>query len=436
MDAKGVWAESLSRCMAGALAFAVGLTLSVAPVAASPDDLASVEAAWRFIRRNYYDQTFNGQDWEAAKVRYLDRAKKGEAATRLTREMVDSLGDRYSRAIDARTFEQLMAYDSLGVGLVLTRSENKDVFVSSPPFRGSASEQAGIQSGDVVTAIDGASMREQSLFSVVDKVAQGDSPTVVLSLRRGPADQPTKVWDAKLQRTKTKAPQSQVDSGVVNARSGKHKTGYLRLRDFDARTAAGVKQALASITSDKADQLLLDLRGNPGGSFQAAVEIAELFLPPGTTITQVATPASGGKEVPIGSDVHGKEPTDTRPLAVLVDDASASASEVLAVALRGNCRAPLVGTKSFGKAKVQGVFGLPNGEALALSVAQYSGPGGLSIGQGLKPDVPLGGGPFAGTFSTAAALLGVPTSLSIPEYETIDVAMISESVLKTCSRPS
>ncbi|CAE8620412.1 unnamed protein product, partial [Polarella glacialis] len=116
---------ALERAAVGLLALVLGLVLSWSPGPVRAEDLErdSVEAAWGFISRNFYDQTYNGQDWNAAHQRYLERSRKGEKAAALTREMVDSLGDRFSRVIDAGTFEQLMAYDPLGVGLVLTRNQ-------------------------------------------------------------------------------------------------------------------------------------------------------------------------------------------------------------------------------------------------------------------------------------------------------------------------
>ncbi|CAE8591825.1 unnamed protein product, partial [Polarella glacialis] len=373
---------ALERAAVGLLALVLGLVLSWSPGPVRAEDLErdSVEAAWGFISRNFYDQTYNGQDWNAAHQRYLERSRKGEKAAALTREMVDSLGDRFSRVIDAGTFEQLMAYDPLGVGLVLTRNQEKEVFVSSPPFKGSSADKAGIKQGDFVDAVDGASLKEQSLFGVMDRVSQADSSQVKLSLRRGSSsDSPSAVsarsWEETLGRKRQAAPQNQVVYGVVTAnRPGGHKVGYLRLRNFGARSALETRDALVQLRGQGAEELVLDVRGNPGGSFSAALEIAELFLEPGSVATQVKTPQNGIRAMRVGEGAAATSAAVAKePLVVLVDGGSASASEVLAVALRGNCRAALVGAHTYGKAAVQGVFGLPNQEALALTVARYSG---------------------------------------------------------------
>ncbi|CAK9110503.1 Carboxyl-terminal-processing protease (CtpA), partial [Durusdinium trenchii] len=125
-----------------AVLVAMMLSFSLAAAALAPPD-PTVEAAWGFVRRNYYDQTFNKQDWNALHERFLRRVDQGERAESVVREMVQSLGDRYSRVIDAATFEQLMAFDPMGVGLVLARNDQKEVIISSPPFAGSSAAKAG-----------------------------------------------------------------------------------------------------------------------------------------------------------------------------------------------------------------------------------------------------------------------------------------------------
>jgi carboxyl-terminal processing protease len=405
---------------------ALACICAIAAFAEDNLDVASVDAAWGFIKRNYYDQTFNGQDWESLHDRYLARAKRGEGAANLTREMVSSLGDRYSRVVDAQTFERLMAYDPLGIGIVLTRNQDREVVVSNPPFPNSSAAKAGIQQGDVVISIDGSLFSEESMLTVMDRVAQGDSAVVNLSLRRGTAANPLKTWKESFSRSRTQAPQGKIDTGIIAGnRPEGHQVGYARLRSFTARSAIDMADAVAQLRANGADELVLDLRGNLGGSFPAALEIAALFLQPDTVATRVQTPAVQDAPLRVNSTagVAAKE-----PLVVLVDQQSASASEVLAAALRGNCRAPLLGTKTYGKAKVQGVFGLPNKEAITLTVARYSGPSGQAIGDGIQPDGPGPAGPMA----RVAAAIGLPTDLSPADYASIDFATERQQALDQC----
>eukprot|EP00439_Symbiodinium_sp_Y106_P004327 s3030_g1.t1 len=424
--------EGHPRITVSLLAAVVGLVLSAAPFvpvyAREASDAESVEAAWGFVKRNYFDQSFNNQDWEAAHQQYLDRAKKGQRAETIVRDMITSLGDRYSRVIDAATFEQLMAFDPLGVGLVLARNDAKQVFVSSPPFGGSSASKAGINQGDIVDSVNGMSFKEMSLLAVCDRVAQEDAAEVKLRLH---APDSPEVREVSLQRPRQAKPLNQVESGVLTARND-HKIGYFRLRNVGARSAVDLRAALAKVRSEGAQELVIDLRGNPGGSFPAALEIAEIFLKPGSVAAEVKLPTSDSKPLRVGEEA-GATQTSTEPLAVLVDGGSASASEVLAVALRGNCRAPLLGSKTFGKAAVQGVFGLPNKEAVALTVARYSGPDGTRIEGGLDPDLPLPGPslPMGLSVSGVAAELGLPL-LQSNDYAALDVPSAAKAALQSC----
>lgn len=400
---------ALLACIVGLSCAGMAKAESVAS-AAGPN-VATVEAAWGFIKRQFYDRSYGGQDWDAMHGRFLERATKGEAASSITREMAASLHDRWSRIIDASTFEKLMAFDPLGVGLVLTRSEDRQAVVSSPPFAGSSAAKAGLKQGEVVTAIDGEELAKTTLFSAMERVTKADNAAVRLTLQNDEG-----VRDVTLTRQRAAAPENQVESGAIGA------TGYLRLRSFGSRSPVEMAAALKELKNKGVEQLVLDLRGNPGGSFQAALEVAGLFLPAGSEASRVLSPnADEPVFLPRGQ-------IETRPMAVLVDGGSASASEVLAAALRGNCRAPLIGEKTFGKAFVQGIFGLPNGEALALSVARYSGPGGKVIGDGLQPDAKGSGFNLA----RAAAVLGLSAGTS--DYASVDVASATAS-LKSC-RPA
>jgi len=438
------WNTLVHQVFTTAMAVVVGFSLSVGVAFADDSSgAATVEAALSFIKRNYYDQTFNKQDFDGLRAKYLERARKGESAESLTRELVASLGDRYSRIVDAATFEKLMAFDPLGVGVVLTRNERKEIFVSSEPFNSSSAAKAGLRQGDIVERIDGLSLETESLFSVMDRVAQADRPEVLLAMRRGPAEVSAERWEQTLARSRTSMPQDRVETGVAPIGPDGHRVGFLRLRSFGAKSARDMAQALKEVRAQGADEFALDLRGNGGGSFQVALEIATLFLEPDSVATRVKTTSAETDQLvrvtpsaPDGSSLSCAAAAATvarEPLVVLVDQGSASASEVLAAALRGNCRAPLLGARTYGKAAVQGVFGLPNREAMAITVARYSAPTGTRIEGGLRPDGP---GPGDNPFSQAASALGLPVDFTAADYAKIDFSAARQTeLLKTC-RPS
>ncbi|CAK9084208.1 unnamed protein product [Durusdinium trenchii] len=286
-----------------AVLVAMMLSFSLAAAALAPPD-PTVEAAWGFVRRNYYDQTFNKQDWNALHERFLRRVDQGERAESVVREMVQSLGDRYSRVIDAATFEQLMAFDPMGVGLVLARNDQKEVIISSPPFAGSSAAKAGLRQGQRVEKVDDMSFKELSLLAVADRVSTRDPPSVTLTLREGEGE----TREVVLERLRQAKPQNQVESGIVTNALG-HKVGFLRLRTVGARSALEMQEALGRLRAEGAQEWVIDLRGNGGGSFPAALEAAELFLPKGATAAQVKLP-SVDKEKPI---LVGEEGPSARP---------------------------------------------------------------------------------------------------------------------------
>eukprot|EP00929_Paragymnodinium_shiwhaense_P056981 TRINITY_DN28514_c0_g2_i1.p1 TRINITY_DN28514_c0_g2~~TRINITY_DN28514_c0_g2_i1.p1 ORF type:complete len:561 (+),score=87.53 TRINITY_DN28514_c0_g2_i1:48-1730(+) len=430
-------------CFALLASFVVGVVLSLSPASAaaptpSGTEEETVEAAWGFVSRNYYDQTFNNQNWTELHDKYLERARSGESSASLTRQMISSLGDKYSRVVDADAFEKMMAYDPLGVGLVLTRDANRNVVVSNPPFKGSSAAAAGLKEGDIVDAVDGNDLLKQSLFAVMEKVAQADKPEAVLSVRRAARSQAAadeagqKSWDQTLKRVRATPPQNEVISGAVPAagpESDGHRIGYIRLKNFGSRSPIDTAAALERLASEGADEFVLDVRGNPGGSFQAALEVAELFLKPGSTANLVKTPKSVEDQPLVLTAAPNLAEPYKQPLALLVDEGSASASEVLASALRGNCRATLLGGTTFGKAAVQGVFGLPNGEAVALTVAKYKGPYGTRIEGGLKPD---GDGP-QDLLSRFASAAGIPSALKPEDYARVNFSENGPSaLLRSC----
>jgi len=173
-----------------------------------------------------------------------------------------------------------------------------------------------------------------------------------------------------------------VRSRVVVGADGR-KTGYIKLSEFSAEVKPRMREALAELQAAGASRLVLDLRGNGGGVLDGAIGIAGLFAD--HPLVLYVTDANGGRQ-PLYSR---EDPVEKRPLEVWVDASTASSAEVLASALHDNCRAKLVGAKTFGKGVIQGVFGLSNGGALVETVASYATPAGNEINKlGVAPDEP------------------------------------------------
>jgi len=338
-----------------------------------------VEEGWGLLSKFYLDKTFNGQDWDAAHVAANTKAAN-KGGFKALNEMTQSLGDKYTRIVDKDTYTKLSRFDLIGAGVLFSPDDAGKLSVSSPPMSGSSGLSAGLHKGDLVLAINGVPTEGMTSFDVIDLVtASGASSKLDLKLQ-----------DVGTENVRTVSLDRQVAS-IADPVSFRlldgTSTGYIRLAEFNSRSTNRVKEAVVDLGKQGATRLILDLRGNGGGTFQTAVSIAGLFMSdrPVTTVVD----GSGGKsEFRTDSSTSAKEaPTDV-PLVLWVDRGSASASEVLTGALHDNCRALVAGDRTFGKGVIQGVFGLEDGSGLIITVARYQTPAGIDINKvGVQPDV-------------------------------------------------
>lgn len=315
--------------------------------------------------------------------------------------MVQSLHDKYSRVLDASAYSAIQKYDLIGVGVTLMPDPSTQlIVVGAPPIPGSASALAGLQQGDWVTAINGVSTRNRNAFDIINQIAEyPNAPTIDMTIvprdHMAESFQTTKA-DALLSNTfqrtvtmprafaKVKNP---IIYKISETRADGTKVGYVRISEFNALIKSKLEDALHDLIQNQgANALVLDIRHNGGGAFQSAVEISSLFLPDkvATYVVDQSTaliPFKTAKaEVKVPSNV---------PVVIWLDGQSASASEVFAGSLHDNCRAVLMGDRSFGKGLIQAVYGLKNGAGLVLTVARYVTPDGIDIqGTGIQPDIP------------------------------------------------
>ena len=310
---------------------------------------------------------------------------------KLATEMVKSLGDKYSRVLDKKQYAAIQKFDLIGVGVTLMPNEAKQIIVGAPPVAGSASDLAGIQVGDFVTAVNGIPTAGKSAFDIIDQISDNpNAPTVTMTIRRqGPDDLSGEgsVKQVIMERTfqQVKDP---IQYKISETRSDGTKVGFIKIAEFNALVKARLEDAFRELQQQGANAFVLDLRGNPGGAFQSAVEISSLFVD-----NRVATYVvdSNGVELPFKTMADRVVVNPSAPVAIWLDGGSASASEVLAGSLHDNCRAVVMGKQSFGKGLIQAVYGLRNGAGLVLTVAKYVTPSGTEIqGEGVTPDI--GGG--------------------------------------------
>lgn len=295
--------------------------------------------------------------------------------------MVASLNDKYTRMLDVGQYAAIQKFDLIGVGVTLMPDQNKDIIVGAPPVPKSASALVGLKVGDRVTAINGLPTAGRTAFDIIDQIAENsNAKTVTMTIERDGKSLGDFTMDRAFQEVK-----DPILYKISETREDGTKIGFIRILEFNALVKAKLQDALKALEAEGANAYVLDLRMNTGGAFQSAVEISSLFMQ-----DKVATYVvdSTGTNIPFKTNKGELAIDKTDPLVIWVDGTSASASEVLAGALHDNCRAVIMGSKSFGKGLIQAVYGLKNGAGLVLTVARYVTPGGGEIqGVGITPDI-------------------------------------------------
>ena len=342
-------------------AYYYGLSRSPAGLEGSDRESLSLYAqALDFVRDDYVDR-------EA-----IDPKKQTYAAIE---GMLGSLGDeghtRFLTPQEAKSNREGLSGTYVGVGVQL--EDRRDKVVVAAPIEGSPAEEAGVKSGDVIVAVDDDNVRGDDLSEIVDKVKGPEGSTVEITVRRG-----EKKREFDLERSEITTP------SVSWARLPGTDVALIRLSTFSDNSAEEFSRVLKEARDNGARRFILDLRDNPGGRLQQAVDMAGEFLESGSVI-YIRQDASGERDKVRVED--GGAYLDA-PLVVLVNGGSASSSEILAGALRDNGRAPVVGVKTFGTGTVLSEFKLRDGSAVLLGVAEWLTPDGDFIREtGIKPDV-------------------------------------------------
>lgn len=345
------------------------------------------DETWNLVKKYALDQSFHGQNWDEAYKKYSSgidlSSNDDELVMKATKNLVGSLGDKYSRILDRSAYAMIQKFDLIGVGATLMPDPvTKEIIVGAPPVAKSAADEAGIKLGDVVFAVNGVETAGRTAFDIIDQISDDPNSSSVTFTIRSKGSNESRDVELKRAFLEVKDP---VSYRVSETRSDGTKVGYIRVAEFNSLVKPKLEAALRDLESQGVDAYVLDVRGNPGGAFQSAVEIAGLFMS-----DKLATDVVDGNGVDLKFRTSkDKVVVDEKdPIAIWVDGRSASASEVLAGALRDNCRAVVMGDTSFGKGLVQAVYGLENGYGLVLTVAKYLTPKGTDINKvGIVPDV-------------------------------------------------
>ena len=352
------WGQAIAAPETGAEVESDAGTDTHADIPATLDDLRAFSDVFNQVRRNFVDS--------------VDERELIQAAIRGMLSELDPHSD-YLASEQYRDLNEVSQGHYGGVGIRLTTRDGVirvDAVITDSP-----ADRAGIDPGDMIIAVDGVSVQDRPLSESLDGIDGEPGGTVTLRVQHpGQA-----VRDVVLEREFIKLP-------TLSYRDLDRGWGYFRISQFHQDSASDLAGALASIRDDGIDLagLVLDLRGNPGGVLQPAVAIADGFLDEG----RIVTTRGRNPTIRLEFDAEPGQWLPDRPIVVLVDHRSASASEVLAGALQDHGRALIIGERTFGKGSVQSVLPLRNGGGIKLTTARYYTPSGRSIqAEGIEPDI-------------------------------------------------
>jgi carboxyl-terminal processing protease len=284
--------------------------------------------------------------------------------------------DPHSSFLDPENYKEMQVETSGsfgGLGIEITLRD--DVLTVVSPIDGTPAYRAGLQPGDRIVKIDGLATKDMQLSDAVKRMRGKPGTKVTISIVREGMTEPKDV-DITREQIRVHSVRTQdLGQGVA----------YIKLRQFQEQSSHDLEQALEKFAKDGMKALVLDLRNNPGGLLTAAVEVAEKFVADGKLVVYTEGRVRNQN---MRFSAHAKRPYSAIPMVVLVNQGSASASEIVAGALQDHGRATVVGTQSFGKGSVQTIIPLSDGSGLRLTTAKYFTPKGRSIhGKGITPDI-------------------------------------------------
>ncbi|MFN6518744.1 MAG: carboxyl-terminal processing protease CtpC [Nostoc sp. CreGUA01] len=343
---------------------------------ASPKEL--VDEVWQIVQRQYVDGTFNQVDWQAVRNEYVRNKSYSnqQDAYKSIREMLKKLDDPYTRFLDPEEFKNMQVDTSgelTGIGITISQDEKTKQLVVIAPIEDTPAFKAGILAKDIILKIDNKNTKGMDTNQAVSLIRGEPGTQVNLTIQRNGQTRQFNIKRARIEIHPVKYSQKQTPAGNL---------GYIRLNQFSANAGKEMQAAIRDLESKKVSGYILDLRGNPGGLLFSSIEIARMWLNKGTIVSTIDRQGQREREIANGRALTNK------PLVVLVDKGSASASEILSGALQDNKRATVVGTQTFGKGLVQSVRPLEGGSGLAVTIAKYHTPNDRDINKhGIDPDV-------------------------------------------------
>ena len=339
-----------------------------------------IDHVWQIVYRDYLDSNgkFNKSNWIKIRKDFLSKKySDSDEAYEAIRNMLSNLNDPYTRFLDPREFNQMRIDTSgelTGVGIQIVKDKESDNLIIISPIEGTPAYKAGIKARDKILSIDNISTKGMNIEDAV-KLIRGQRGTKVKLeiLRNGNSF----FRSISRERIELKSVTSK-----INATKDGLLVGYVRIKQFNANASKEMKVTVEDLESKNVSGYILDLRNNPGGLLESSIDISRQFINKGIIVSTLSK--DGLRETKRG---NGKALTN-KPLIVLVNEGSASASEIVSGAIRDNNRGKLVGKKTFGKGLVQSMRTLVDGSGLTVTVAKYLTPNGTDINKfGISPDI-------------------------------------------------
>lgn len=342
--------------------------------AATPDEL--YDYVWKLISKKYVDPTNNYQDWNQWRYKYKNKLHTFDDCYVAIDTMLASLDDPYTRFLDEKEFneETTSIRGSLkGIGTQIGIKDGQLVIIA--PIENSPAELAGLKADDLILEIDGKSTKGITVDKAADRIRGEKGTTVNLLIKRGDANPRNYIIvrdEIEIKSVSTKMP---IETAIPE------DIQYIRLSSFISKNASNEIQNILRNCDDKKG-IILDLRSNPGGLLTNAITISDMFLSGGVIVSTVDRDRYKDTTRATITNLTNK------PLVVLINKGSASASEILSGALKDNHRAVIIGEQSFGKGLVQEINKLPNSTGMNLTIQRYLTPSGADINKkGITPDI-------------------------------------------------
>ena len=339
-----------------------------------------IDHVWQIVYRDFLDSEgkFNKSNWIKLRKKLLsENYPKADDAYIAIREMLNNLNDPYTRFLDPKQFNEMRIDTSgelTGVGIQILKDSESGFLVIVSPIEGSPAFESGIQAKDKIISINNISTKNLDIEGAVKLIRGKKGTKVNLEILRDGT-----IFKKTLVRKKIEI--KSVTSKINSSKNGL-LIGYLRIKQFNANASKDLKKVIIDYEIKNVSGYILDLRSNPGGLLDSSIEISRQFIDKGIIVSTLSK--NGVKKV---KRANGSALT-SKPLVVLVNEGSASASEIVSGAIRDNLRGKLVGKKTFGKGLVQSMRSLVDGSGLTVTVAKYLTPNGVDINKfGITPDL-------------------------------------------------